>query len=201
MKLYYLPGACSLASNIALREAGVPFDLVQVSRADKRTQDGQDFTQVNAKGYVPALELDDGQVLTENVAVLAYIGGLNPEKKLAPAPGTPEFYRLLEWLAFINSEVHKNSSSLFASKAPDVQQLARGFLSKRLGWLDGKLAGQSFLMSSGITVADCYLATVLSWAAHIGVDLNAYPNVKAYYDRIAARPSVLEALKAEGLIK
>jgi glutathione S-transferase len=201
MKLYYLPGACSLASNIALREAGVPFEMVLVNRADKRTADGQDFNQVNTKGYVPTLQLDDGQVLTENVAVLSYIGSLKPEKKLAPAPGTLESYRLLEALSFVNSEIHKNMAALFVNKTEEVQQYAKGNLAKRLGWLDGALAGKTFFMGNDLTVADCYLCTALSWAPHAGVDLSLYPNVKAYYDRVAARPSVLAALKAEGLIK
>jgi glutathione S-transferase len=200
MKLYYMPGACSLASHISLREAGVPFDLVKVGRRDKRTSDGQDFTQVNPKGYVPALQLNDGQILTENVAVLAFIGGLKPEKKLAPAAGTPGFYQLLSWLAFINSEVHKNFGALFASSSTEVQQWARGNIAKRLEWLNGVLGGSSFLAGSDWTVADAYLFTILSWAPHVSLDLAAYPAVKAYYERIATRPAVLEALKAEGLI-
>jgi glutathione S-transferase len=200
MKLYYLPGACSLASSISLREAGVPYTPVKVSRRDKRTSDGQDFTQVSSKGYVPALQLDDGRVLTENVAVLVYIAGLRPEKKLGPT-SSPEYFHLLEWLAFINSEVHKNFGTFFGSSDPQVQQYARDNLAKRLGWLDGALAGKTFLMGESFSVADAYLFTVLSWAPHVSVDLDQYPSVKAYYGRIAGRPAVVEAMKAEGLIK
>jgi glutathione S-transferase len=200
MKLYYMSGACSLASLISLHEAGVPVDPVRVSR-DKRTADGQDFTQVNPKGYVPALQLDDGQVLTENVAVLAYIGTLKPDKKLAPALGSLEYFRLLEWLAFVNSEVHKSYGTLFASTNADVQQFAKGNLVRRLAWLDGVLASKTFLMGNGFSVADAYLYTVLSWSPHVGIDLATYPAVKAYFERIAGRPAVLAALKAEGLKK
>jgi glutathione S-transferase len=199
MKLYYMPGACSVASHIALHEAGIPVDLVQVGR-DKRTSDGQDFNQVNPKGYVPTLELDNGQKLTENVAVLAYIGGLKPDKKLAPAPGTFEHYRLLEWLAFINSELHKNFGTLFASSSEDVKQFAKGNIVKRLTWLNGLIGAKPFLTGEQFTVADCYLFTVLSWAPHVGVDLAQWPAVKAYSERIVGRPAVQAALKAEGLI-
>jgi glutathione S-transferase len=200
MKLYYLPGACSLASDISLREAGVPFTPVKVSRRDKRTSDGQNFTQVSSKGYVPALQLDDGRVLTENVAVLTYIAGLQPQKKLGPTPASPEFYQLLEWLAFVSSELHKNFGTVFGSSEPQVQQYARGNIAKRLDWLDGALAGKTFLLGESFTVADAYLFTVLSWAPHMGVDLDPYPSVKAYYARVSSRPAVVEAMKAEGLI-
>jgi glutathione S-transferase len=200
MKLYYFPGACSLAANISLREAGIPFELVRVDWQSKRGEDGESLEHVNSKGYVPALRLDDGQVLTENVAVLAYIGSLNPGAKLAPPAGSFESYRLLEWLAFINSEVHKSFGPLFAPVPDEMKQVLRGNITKRLGWLQGAFGGRTYLLGEQFTVADAYLFTILSWGSHVGIDIAQWPALKGFHERIGARPAVVAALKAEGLI-
>ncbi len=202
MKLYYLPGACSMAANIALREAGLAFDLVKVDRQTKRGADGLDFNEVNPKGYVPALTLDSGETLTENVAVLQYIGDRNPAAKLAPAAGTMERYRLIEWLAFINSEIHKSFGPLFRKDAPeDTKAYARKNITTRAGWLDSSWGSRSFVMGEQFTVADPYLFVVLGWGARAGVDIGQWPKLQAFLTRVGARPHVLEALKAEGLAK
>jgi glutathione S-transferase len=202
MKLYYFASACSQASNIALREAGLKFELVKVDRHTRKTADGLDLNTVNPKGYVPALTLDSGETLTENVAVLQYIGDRNPALRLAPAAGTMERYRLIEWLAFINSEIHKAFSPLFRPDAPeDTKQYVLGNLAKRLDYLQGALGSKPFLMGEQFTVADCYLFTVLSWAPFVKLDLGKWPELKRYVERIQARPHVMEALKSEGLIK
>ena len=199
MKLYYTTGACSLASNIALREAGIPFEMSKVDKRTKRV-DGVEFVTINPKGYVPALQLDDGQVLTENVAVLQYIADLNPAAKLAPPAGTMERYRLLEWLSFINSEVHKAFSPLFSSEATEeTKTYARNYLAKRLAYLDGALGDNKYLAGDQFTIADAYLSTVLGWGSHVAVDIG--PRLKSYVDRVRARPHVIEAMTAEGLIK
>jgi glutathione S-transferase len=199
MKLYISPGACSMASNIALQEAGIQFEISKVDRRTKRA-DGVDFVTINPKGYVPALRLDDGQVLTENVAVLQYIADLNPAAKLAPPAGTMERYRLQEWLSFINSEVHKSFTPLFSSEATeDTKTYARNYLAKRLAYLESALGDKKYLMGDQFTVADAYLFTVLGWGAHVGVEFG--PKLKSYSDRVRARPHVIEAMTAEGLIK
>jgi glutathione S-transferase len=199
MKLYYTTGACSMASNIALREAGIPFKMSKVDKRTKRV-DGVEFVTINPKGYVPALRLDDGQVLTENVAVLQYIADLNPVAKLAPPAGTMERYRLQEWLSFINSEMHKAFSPLFSSEATEeTKTYARNYLAKRLAYLEGALGDNKYVMGDQFTVADAYLFTVLGWGAHVGVDIG--PKLKSYVDRVRARPHVIEAMTAEGLIK
>jgi glutathione S-transferase len=199
MKLYYTTGACSMASNIALREAGIPFEMSKVDKRTKRV-DGVEFVTINPKGYVPALRLDDGQVLTENVAVLQYIADLNPAAKLAPPAGTMERYRLQEWLSFINSEVHKAFTPLFSSEATEeTKTYARNYLTKRLAYLGGALGDNKYLMGEQFTVADAYLFTVLGWGAHAGVDIG--PKLKSYVERVRARPHVIEAMTAEGLIK
>jgi glutathione S-transferase len=202
MKLYILTGACSLASNIALREAGIKFDLAKVDRHTKRTDDGVDFAQVNPKGYVPALRLDNGEVLTENVAVLQYIADLNPAAQLAPPVGTLERFRLLEWLSFINSEVHKAFSPMFSPQASeDTKQFARANVAKRCGWLDGVFGSKPFIMGEQFTVADAYLFTALGWGTYVNVDISQWPKLKSHHERVGARPHVREALKSEGLLK
>jgi glutathione S-transferase len=201
MKLYSSTGSCSMASNIALHEAGIQFELVKVDRRTKKVE-GVDFTQINPKGYVPALRLDDGQVLTENIAVLQYIADRNPAAKLAPPAGTMERYRLQEWLGFINSEVHKAYSPLFSPEATeDMKQFARNNITKRLTYLQGALGTQKYLMGDQFTVADAYLFVVLGWSSHVGVDLAQWPAVKSYWERIKTRPHVIEAMTLEGLIK
>jgi len=199
MKLYISPGACSLASNIALHEAGIPFELAKVDKRTKRVG-GVDFLTINPKGYVPALQLDDGQVLTENVVVLQYIADLNPAAKLAPPAGTMERYRLQEWLSFINSEVHKAFSPLFSAEATEeTKTYSRNYLTKRLAYLEGALGDRTYLTGDQFTVADAYLFTVLGWGVHVAVDIG--PKLKSYVDRVRARPKVIEAMTAEGLIK
>jgi glutathione S-transferase len=201
MKLYYMTGACSLASNIALREAGLKFELVKVERS-KKTADGEDFNQINPKGHVPALRIDSGEVLTENVVVLQYIADRNPASKLAPPAGTIERYRLMEWLSFINSDIHKTFTPLFRHDAPeDTKQYALKNLATRLDYLERVLADKTFLMGEQFTVADCYLFTVLSWAPYGKLDMGKWPNLKRYSERVGARPHVVEALKSEGLVK
>jgi glutathione S-transferase len=202
MRLYTMPGACSLAANIALREAGISFDLVKVSHHTHKTADGVDLNAINSKGYVPVLVLDNGEVLTENAALLPYIADLEPSAQLAPPVGSLERYRLVEWLAFINSELHKAFSPLFAPNAPeDMKSYARGNLTKRLAWVSGRLGSKSYLVGERFTVADSYLFVVLSWSGHVAVDLGAWPNLKAFQERIAVRPHVIEALTSEGLIR
>jgi glutathione S-transferase len=202
MQLYILPGACSMAADIALREAGIKFDLVKVDRHTRKTADGLDFSEVNSKGYVPALRLDSGEVLTENVALLQYIADRNPAAKLAPPVGTMERYRLEEWLSFINSEVHKAFSPLFAPNASeDMKQYARANLTKRCGWVATALGSKPYLMGEQFTVADAYLFVVLSWSGHVGFDLGTWPVLKSFQERVGARPHTIEALVAEGLRK
>jgi len=154
---------------------------------------------VNPKGYAPTLRLDNGEVLTENVAVLQYIADLKPEAKLAPPAGTLERSRLVEWLAFLNSEVHKNISPLFGDNGDEVKNFARKNLTRRLDWLDGQLGSRSYLMGEQFTVADAYLFVILGWFGHVGLDITKWPKLQALHQRVAARPSVDQALRAEGL--
>lgn len=200
MKLYYLKGACSLASYISLCELGVKFEAASIDRATKKTPDGEDFNQVNTKGYAPALRLDDGQVLTENVAVLQYIADLKPEAKLAPPAGTLERSRLVEWLAFLNSEIHKNISPLFGPTNPEeVKTFARGNLTRRLDWLENQLGSRSYLMGEQFTVADAYLFVILGWFGRVNLDLGKWPKLQALHKRVSERPAVDRALREEGL--
>lgn len=200
MKLYYMPGACSLASHIALYESGLQFEVASVDRKNRRTSDGHAFEQINSKGYVPALRLDDGQVLTENVAVLLYIADRNPQAQLAPSGEGIERYRVVEWLAFITSEIHKGFSPLFNPAASDdTKHYMRTHLAKRLDWLNTTLGTNGFLMRAAFTVADAYLFTVLRWGDRVGVELERWPNLKRYHTALAARPSVVAAMRAERL--
>ena len=201
MKLYFAPGACSLAAHICLREAGLDFELVKTDLRTKRTEAGRDFVQINPKGYVPALELDDGAVLTENAAVLRYIADQTPAADVAPAPGSLERYRLAEWLAFVNSEIHKSFSPFFNPATPDTyKDILRAHLSKRLSYVQGVLELHSFLMGEPFTVADAYLYTVLRWSDKAALDLGQWSAIQRYCQVIAQRPRVTQALKAEGLI-
>jgi glutathione S-transferase len=202
MKLYYMKGACSLASYIYLNEAGLKFEAIKVDHSTRKTPDGEDFNAINTKGYVPALRLDNGELLTENVAVLQYIADRNPASKLAPAAGTLERYRLMEWLSYINSEVHKPFGALFSPDASeDVKKFARNNLTKRVDWLEKALGSKTFLMGEQFTVADAYLYVVLGWSSHIGIDLAKWPALKRHNERVGSRPHVIAALKAEHLIK
>ncbi|MDN3919238.1 glutathione transferase GstA [Roseateles violae] len=202
MKLYYSPGACSLSPHIALREAGVAFEPVLASTKTHRLQDGTDYYTINPRGYVPLLELDDGQRLTEGPAIVQYIADQAPASKLAPAHGTLERYRLQEWLTFIGTELHKGFSPLFNPAMPEeAKAIFRAKLADRLAWVEQQLQGKQFLLGDQFSVADGYLFTVTNWAPHVGVDLAPYATLNAYRARIAARPAVQEAMKAEGLLK
>src|SRR4029079_8740322 len=184
------------------REAGLPFDLEKIDGATKKTASGDDYTAINPKRSVPAIKLDDGQVLTEAAAIQQYIADKSPTKKLAPAAGTPERYRLQEWLNYVASEVHKGIGQLFNKAMPDEYREAvkKGLAAKQLPFLEKALAGREYLMGD-FTVADGYLFTVLNWTKFHNIDLSAFPNITAFMKRVAARPAVQEAMKAEGLLK
>jgi glutathione S-transferase len=202
MKLYYSSGACSLSPHIVLREAGLPFELVKVDTKTHKLADGSDFYQINGKGYVPVLELDNGERLTEGPAIVQYLADLAPNSKLAPRNGTFERTRLQEWLNFTTSELHKSFSILFnAAAADDWKKATRERLATRFDWLATQLTGKTFLTGKQFTVADAYLFTILNWSNYTGIDLGRWPVLKEYVARVAARPKVQEALKAEGLIK
>ena len=202
MKLFFAPGACSLASHIALHETGLSFEAIKVEGRGQKTAGGEDYLRITAKGYVPALKLDDGAVLTEGTAILPYIGDLKPTLGLAPAAGTMARYRMHEWLGYINSEVHKNFSPFFTPGTTDEQKAAaKANLSRRLGFIETELGGNAFLLGDHFTVADAYLFTVLGWLGYVGMDLGQWPQLKAYHGRIAGRPAVQAAMKAEGLLK
>jgi len=202
MKLYFSPGACSLSPHIVSRELGLDIELEKVNFSDKKTDKGQDFNAVNPKSYVPTLQLDNGEVLTEGPAIVQYLADQKPEKGLAPAAGTFERYRLQEWLNFISTELHKGFSPLFNSKMPDEgKAIARERLSTRFAYVDGRLKDQQFLLGDQFSVADAYLFTVLNWANYVKLDLSGWPSLVAYHQRVGARPAVQAALVAEGLIK
>jgi glutathione S-transferase len=202
MKLYMSPGACSLSPHIVLREAGLDFTPVKVNTKTKEMNGGGDFRTVNPKGYVPALQLDDGAVLTEGPAIAQYLADRAPASGLAPANGTIERYRLQEWLNFITSEVHKQFSPLFDPTASDeVKQKQRDKLAGRFDWLNEQLDGRDYLMGKQFTVADAYLFTTVNWSQWTGIDLARWPVLADYMKRVAARPKVKEALKAEGLVQ
>ncbi|TXI93966.1 MAG: glutathione transferase GstA [Aquabacterium sp.] len=201
MKLFLKPGSCSLASHIVLEEIGRPYDTETVDLAKKLTASGADFWAINPKGYVPALLLDDGDLLTEGPAILQYLADLAPELQLAPANGSKARYQLQSWLTFIGTEVHKNFSPFFNPAAtPEMKELARANLQRRLGYVNDQLAGRDFLMGDTFSVADAYLFTVVGWAKFVQLDLSAWPHLIAFQGRVAARPATQRALKAEGLI-
>jgi glutathione S-transferase len=201
-KLYYSPGACSLSPHIVLREAGLPFDLVLASTKTHKLADGTDYYGINPKGYVPLLELDDGQRLSEGPVIVQYIADQAPASQLAPAAGTMARYRVMEWLNFITSELHKGFSPLFNPATPeDYKPLVRTRLGERFAWVNSQLEGRAYLMGDTFTVADAYLFTVAGWGKYVGVDISGLANLSAYMGRVAARPAVQEALKAEGLLK
>jgi glutathione S-transferase len=201
MKLYYMKGACSLASLIALKIAGVKCEAVAVDPKSRKAQDGEQLNTLNGKGYVPVLRLDDDQILTENVAVLQYIADLNPSAKLAPVFGTLERYRLVEALAYISSEVHKNFGLLFnPSNDDEIKRLARDNLKKRIDWLDEALGAKDFLMGDTFTVADAYLYVVLGWTKRpdVGIDLQQWVALKRHHDTVSVMPQVIAAQMTEG---
>jgi glutathione S-transferase len=202
LKLYYSPGACSLSPHIVLHEAGVPFQAVIASTKTKKLADGSDYYAINPLGYVPLLELDDGQRIHEGPAIVQYIADQVPEKKLIPAWGTMERYRAIEWLNFISTELHKSFSPLFNPAMPEEgKAIYRARLADRFKWVDAQLEGRDYLMGSAFTVPDAYLFVVAGWGKHVGVDLSAFKHLGAFMARMAARPAVQAALKAEGLLK
>lgn len=202
MKLYYSAGACSLAPNIALREIGADFTLEKVDLRAKKTESGADFLAINPKGYVPALQLDDGEVLTEGVVMQQYIADLKPEAKLAPARGTKERRKLEELLVFLSTEVHKNFSPLFGPTTPDeYKTIAKDRIAQRFDYLEKQLSdGRQFLTGDQFTIADGYLFTLSNWAKPVGLDLKRWPKIAAFAGRVAQRPTVQAALKSEGLV-
>jgi glutathione S-transferase len=202
MKLYYWPGACSLSPHIVSREAGIDLQLAQLDRAERKAADGTVLSSVNPKNQVPVLELDDGQKLTEGPVIVQYLADQKPASGLVPPPGTMDRYRVQEWLNFITSELHKTFGSLFRPTTPeDFKPTLRDMLGQRFDWIDKQLAGKQYLMGEKFTVPDAYLFTVLRWSPRVGIDLGKWKNITAYIDRVAARPKVQEAMKAEGLLQ
>lgn len=202
MKLYYSPGACSLSPHIVLREAGLPVELVKVDLAAKTLPDGSDYLRINPNGYVPALELPNGEVLTEGPAIVQYIADQNSDSRLAPKSGTVERYRLQEWLNFISTEIHKGFSPLFRKDiTAEWRAAVVDTLTKRIEVVANHLQGKQFLLGDGFTVADAYLFVVINWSRGVKLDLTKWPALLDFQKRVAARPKVQEALKAEGLVK
>jgi glutathione S-transferase len=200
MKLFYSPAACSLSPHITLRELQLSFELVKVDLATKHEENGADYLTHNPKGYVPALLLDNGELLTEGPAIVQYLADLVPEKKLAPANGTMERYRLQEMLNFITSELHKGMGAMFKPQLPaEWRVVVVETLGKRMDFLSKHLKGKSWVMGETFTVADAYLFTVLRWSDILKFDMSAWPDLKEYVARVAIRPAVQAALKAEGL--
>ncbi len=201
MQLYYSPGACSLASHITAREAGVNIELKRADTKTKKLEDGSDYYAINSKGAVPALKLDNGQVLTEGVAIMQYLGDQKPESGVVPKAGTFERYRVQEWLNYITSEVHKTFSPLWGDNAPEVKAYAQKNLEKKFDWLDKQLTGKKYLTGDTFTAADAYLFAVVNWVNVLSIDISKWPALKAFQERVAARPKVQEAMAAEGLTK
>lgn len=202
MKLYYSPGACSMSPHIVLREAGLPFDLKQVSTKTHTLADGSDYYAISPNGYVPLLEFDNGERLTEGPAIVQWIADQVPDKRLAPPAGTLQRYRLMERLNFISTELHKTYSPLFSPAMPEeAKAIFRDKLVQRYGFINEQLEGQAYQFGDDFTVADAYLFTVTTWAPHVKVDLGRYTNLANFMERMAKRPAVQQALQAEGLKK
>jgi len=202
MKLYYSPGACSLSPRIVALEAGLDLAYEKVDGKAKRTESGKDFWQINPKGYVPALQLDDGAVLTEGPAIVQYLADLRPASALAPANGSLARYRLQEALGYINSELHKSYSPLFNPATPEATREERKeYLRRRYALIEATLTRHPYLLGDEFTVADAYLFTVTRWAQFVDLDLTAFPHLQAFQQLVAARPAVARALEAEGLLK
>jgi glutathione S-transferase len=198
MKLYFNPSVCSLAPHIALREAGISFDLVKVDIRAHTVADGSDYFKINPKGYVPVLMLDNGELLTEGSVISEYIADLNPAANLVPPHGTMARTRLREWMAFISTEVHKGFAPLFnPSMTEELKEMTRTKLGGRLQWIAEQLGNKTYLTGDTFTIADAYLFTVLGWGKWTGVDVTKWPALVSYCERIAARPKVVEALAAE----
>ena len=201
MKLYYSAGACSLAAHIALEEAGLKYEAISAPTKTKVLPDGSDYRKVNPLGYVPYLVLDDGQALRECAIICQYVADQAPARALIPPCGSMARYQLQMWMHFIATELHKGFSPLFNPAMPDeAKKIARDRLQDRLKFVDGELAGKTYLMGTDFTVADGYLFTVTNWAKPMAIDLSPYPNLLAWRERVAARPAVQAAMKAEGLI-
>lgn len=202
MKLYYSPGACSLAPHIVAREAGIPLDLAKVDLASHKLDDGSNYYDVNPRGYVPALRLKDAEpVLTEANILVQYLADQKPEAGLMPKEGTPERYRAQQWLAFIATELHKSLGWFWSKETPEATKtILKGKLDKRFAELDSHLKSNDYLLGKAFSAADAYAFTIINWVNFLGMDLKKFPNLQAFMDRVAARPKVQEALKAEGLI-
>ena len=202
MKLYYIPGACPLASHIVACEGGLPLEIERVdSKNGYKTETGEDYLKINPKGYVPALKLDNGEILTETLAVIQYLGDQAPDKGLTPAAGSFARYRLEEWLSFMNSEIQKSFGPLFKSAMPEAsKEAARATLDQRFAYMNDHMAKNTFVMGDQYTIADPYLFTILGWPAYVGYDLTRFPHLQAFAARIAERPAVQKALREEGLL-
>ena len=201
MKLFYATGTCSLSPHIVALEAGIELTLQKVDLKTKTVTTEGDYFAINPKGYVPALQLDDGEVLTEGSVIGQYLADLEPQKGLAPPAGTLARYRLQEWLGFINSELHKTYSPLFREIPAETRAERLAYLGKRYGLIEKQLTGRAYLLGDHFTVADAYLFTVTNWAGRVKLDLAPFPNLRAFQERTAARPAVQAAMKAEGLIQ
>lgn len=202
MKLYYMPGACSLSPHIVALEAGLTLQLEKVDGKTKRTASGEDFLQINPKGYVPALQLDSGELLTEGPAIVQYLADLKPGSNLAPANGTLPRYQLQAWLGYINSELHKSFSPLFNPASTDELKAERSaYLKRRYEYIDGILASHPYLLGEHFSAADAYLFTVTQWARLVKLDLSEFKALGDFQQRVAARPAVQAAMRAEGLVK
>ena len=201
MKLYYAPGACSLSPHIVAEEAGIRLDLEKVDLKTHKTEGGEDFYTINSKGYVPALKLDNGAILTEGPAIVQYLADQMPGSHLAPENGTFERYKLQEWLTFINSELHKNFGPLFGAASEEVKADSKAKIAKRFDYVNKELAGKEYLLGTNFTAADAYLFVMLTWANHLKIDLTPYSNLHVFFAKVFARPKVHAAMKAEGLVK
>ncbi len=201
MKLYYSPGACSLSPHIVMEELGLQYTPMLASTKSHKLQDGTDFYSINPLGYVPVLELADGRRLHEGPAIVQYLADQSPGKNLAPANGTWERAKLQEWLTFIGTELHKNFGPLFGPNSDEIKNAARARITGRLQYVENELAAKQYLLGEQFSVADAYLFTVTNWAGLTGVDLSAFANLNKYRERVGARPAVVAAMKAEGLIK
>lgn len=201
MKLFFSPGACSMAAHITAREAGVAVTPVKVDLSVHKLEGGEDFYAINPKGYVPALEYSDGGILTEVAAIVQYLADQAPQSGLAPAAGTPERYRFQEWLTFISSELHKGIGPLWRPMPAEQKQAILEKIGARFGYLETVLGHRDYLMGAKFSAPDAYAFTILNWTKLLDIDLAPYPKIRAYMDRIAARPAVQQTLEAEGLLK
>lgn len=201
MKLYCTPGACSLSPHIVLNELGLAHDTEMVDLKTKKTASGKDYNAITPKGCVPALALDNGELLTEGPAIVQYLASLVPAKKLVPETGTMASYRLQEWLNYLSAELHKGFGGLFnPALSEDMKAALKATLGNRLGYVAQQLAGKDFLLGNEFSVADAYLFTILGWGSYVGIDIGQWPVLKAYHEKIFMRPAVQATLKAEGLI-